>query len=312
MAGRARWLILLPALLVAWGAPRRAPEPDAEGAEARFVLRPELAKLAALGFEAVVGDYHWLRAVQIVGGSRRDPSVHGPVLGRLVDVATTLDPWVDHPYRFAALWMTTDAETVREANRLLERGIAYHPREWRNRFYLSFNHFYYLGELEPAAEILESAVDLPGAPRYLGRLAARLRAVTAENADGLDVAEAYLRELLRDAPDGYARAEYEKALDAIETERRARFLDRARELYRQRNGRDIERVKDLVEGPGAVLTALPPELHGWEWVIDEETGRVVSSYYGHRYEPYLPEGGYFAERAGAGGHSSAKRKDRRG
>ena len=49
------------------------------------------------------------------------------LIGRLIDVVTTLDPWVGHPYRFAALWMTDDESAVRKANELLERGIAHHP-----------------------------------------------------------------------------------------------------------------------------------------------------------------------------------------
>ena len=97
-----------------------------------FVPRPEMVKLASLGFEAALADYYWLRAVQIVGAERVEPSQHSAVLGRMIDLVTTLDPWVDHPYRFAAIWLTDSAESVRQANRLLRRGIEHHPNEWRN------------------------------------------------------------------------------------------------------------------------------------------------------------------------------------
>ena len=59
---------------------------------------------------------------------------------------------------------------------MLERGIAYHPLDWRNRYYLGFNHFFYLEDNVAAADAMESAIDLEGAPRYLGSLVARLRA----------------------------------------------------------------------------------------------------------------------------------------
>jgi tetratricopeptide (TPR) repeat protein len=250
-----------------------------DGGDGLVVPSPALARAAALGFDALASDYYWLQAVQLVGRELDHPERHASQVGRLIDVAARLDPWIDHPYRFAALWMTDSKESVRAANALLERGIAYHPDEWRNRFYLSFNHFLYLGDDAAAADELEPAIGLPGAPRYLGRLVARLRS----EGGGLDAAAAYLEELLRNAPDGYARADYAKALDEVETERRARYLDRARELFRARRGRDIERVEDLA-GPGGVLTALPPEPNGWEWVLDSETDAIVSSYYGHRYE----------------------------
>lgn len=248
-----------------------------------FVPRPEVARASALGFDAVLADYYWLRAVQIVG-SDTVPEAHADVLGQLIDVTTTLDPWVGHPYRFAAVWLTSERKHVEKANMLLERSFPYHPEEWRNRFYLGFNHFYYLGDHDTAADYLELASKLEGSPTYLGRLVARLRAGSA----GLDVAEGWLVELAKNAADGRTRAEYEKAIDEVRTERIVRFLDAARESYKERNGRDIEKVEDLVDpSDPRALAELPPELHGWEWVIDEDSGRIVSSYYMRRYEPTI-------------------------
>jgi hypothetical protein len=248
-----------------------------------FVPRPEVARISALGFRAVMADYYWLQAVQVVGGAERDPSEHASFLGRLIDVVTTVDPWVGHPYRFAAVWMVDTEKSVRAANQILARGIAHHPREWRNRFYLGFNHFFYLEENARAADVLEPAIPLPGAPTYLKRLVARLRAET----DGLETAAAFLAELIESTQDEYARAEYEKALDEIETERRARFLDAAREEYRRRAGADIGSVEDLVRGPHRVLSELPPEPNGWEWALSEQDGRIVSTYYWSRYETHV-------------------------
>lgn len=256
---------------------------DGTDGDALWVPQPELARVASIGFQSVVSDYHWLQAVQVVGASIADPSRSAPLLGRLVDVVTTLDPWVDHPYRFAAIWMTDSPESVRKADAMLTRGIEHHPDEWRNHFYQGFNRFFYLEENEAAAESMERAAGLPGSPRYLPQLVARLRA----GGDGLEVSAAMLAELAANAEDPYEKAEYEKALDEIETERIARSLDAAREEFRRRRGRDISRVEDLAQGPDPVLPATPPEIHGWEWVIDPASGRIVSSWYGVRYEPLL-------------------------
>lgn len=251
-----------------------------------FVPRPEVARAAALGFDAALADWYWLQAVQVVGATVVNPAQHGQLLGRLVDVVTTLDPWVDHPYRFAAVWLTETEREVRTAVRLLERGIQYHPDDWRNFFHLGFDHFYYLEENARAARRLEQAAALPGSPAYLPRLVARLRAQSGST--DLDATQIFLQQLAHDAEDEYVRSEYLKAMDEVETERRARMLDAAREAYRRRNGRDIERVADLAEGPGAVLRRLPPELHGWGWELDDD-GRIVSSYYGRRYEVKIGE-----------------------
>jgi tetratricopeptide (TPR) repeat protein len=257
--------------------------PVAERPEVRAsTLR--MGRLATLGFDALVADYRWLQAVQVVGHERADLVAAAPAIASLVESVVALDPWVDHPYRFASVLLTHSRDQVERANRVLERGIAYHPEEWRNRFYLSFNHFFFLNQIDDAARELERAVELPGSPRYLGRLLARLR---SEGSGGLEAARAYLEELLRQNDDPWKQAEYEKALDEIETEQRARFLDQAREVFRKRNGRDIQSVEELTAGALPVLRDLPPDLHGWGWVIDEKTGQIVSAYYGRRYRVNL-------------------------
>jgi len=248
-----------------------------------FVPELEHARLSSLGFDTVVADYYWLQALQLVGGERGDTSKHAPIIIRLIDAVTGLDPWVGHPYRFAAVWLTESEQSVRAANRLLERGIAHDPLDWRNRYHLGFNHFFYLEENGRAADVLAEALPLEGVPNYLGALVARLRL----RHGGLEMAAGFLSELARNAQDEYARAEYLKALDEIETERRARYLDAAREEYWRRHGRDIETAEDLQRGPEPIVPQLPaahPQLDFSKWVLDEMSGQIVSSYYGSRYE----------------------------
>jgi tetratricopeptide (TPR) repeat protein len=286
---RSAWKRAIAALAIAaaigW-AETRLPDVPADSGEAAFVPAPGMVKLAALGFDAVLADYYWLRAVQIVG-SEAGPIGKSDLIGRLIDVVTTLDPWVLHPYRFAAVWMTDDESAVRKANTLLERGIAHHPQDWLNRFHLGFNHFFYFGENAEAAAALEPAVRLPGAPRYLGRLVARLR--SQAGGGELEAAASFLNELLHQNPDPYVKAEYEKALDEIETERRARMLDAARQEFERRHHRDIRSVEELVRVHPPVLRALPPEPHGWEWNLDPKSGQIVSSWVRHRYSVRIDE-----------------------
>jgi tetratricopeptide (TPR) repeat protein len=255
----------------------------------RFVPAPRVASAMSFGFEAILADYHWLQAVQVVGGDEVVDADKARHIGKLIDVVTTLNPHVDHPYRFAAVWLTHDEELVRQGNRLLERAIEYHPDDWRNHFYLGFNHFFYLGTYDEAAAALETAMRLPGSPAYLPRLVARLKSHTAD----IDVAEIFLRELLRSTEDDDARARLQIALDEIEIEYKARHLDRARAAYVALAGHDIERIEDLIRAPNRVLEKLPsPEpdaipsslSRGSRWQIDAETGRIESSYIGSRYE----------------------------
>ena len=292
MARRLRTAVLLLAVVaLTTAAPHRLPHDLPTQRGDAYVPRPEFAKAMSLGFDAVLADYYWVQAVLLAGGSN-DPQQESTQLGRLIDVVTTLDPWVDHPYRFAAVWLAETLDDVRHGNMLLRRSFPYHPDEWRNRFYLGFNLFYYLDDSAAAADVLEEASGMTGAPSYLLRLVARLR---SESAD-LAAAGLFLEQLVRATEDEAARASYQAALDEVQVEWRARALDRARPAYPTLHGQDIEFVEQLAMGKRAVLPGLPdpepssvpaPLRRGSKWQLDPETGQIISSYYGRRYAVHI-------------------------
>lgn len=271
----------------------RLPMPKPSEAGLGFIPDPGHARVLALGFDAIMADYHWLRAIQVVGGSAEVDRERATEIGQLVDVVTTLNPHVDHPYRFAAIWLTHDEAQVRESIRLLRRATEFHPDDWQDYFYLGFAQFFYLGEYEQAAESLERAMKLPGSPHYLPRLVARLKAQSHD----LQIAEVFLREMLRNSrnPDDQARLQI--GLDEIEIEYKARLLERARRAYQKAAGRDILSIDELIHGPHRMLEKLPsPEpdaiprslSRGSVWKLDR-SGRIVSSYLGHRYEVHYTQ-----------------------
>jgi hypothetical protein len=246
---------------------------------------PQRARTFALGFEPVIADWYWIQALQLMGEAKPPPWAI-PALAELIELVTGLDPWVDHPYRFAALWLVESPDQVRRANRLLERGVAYHPTEWRNRFYLGYNHFFYLEDNATAATVREPAVGLERAPDYLGALATRLRA----SSDGLDTAAIFVQQLIASAEEWQKRDEYRAAFDEIQTERMARILDDARERFQRRNARDVREPAELWSGPLRELREAPPAHPSYPhavWELDAETSEIVSSYYGRRYRLHV-------------------------
>lgn len=287
-----RWIqigLLIAAVSCTGWAHSKLPIDATESEDLGFVPDPDRVRALVAGYDAIAADYQWLRAVQVVGSAPAVDAPRAEHLGRLVDVVTTLNPHVDHPYRFAAIWLTHDETQVREGIRLLRRATQYHPDDWRNYFYLGFAQFFYLGEFELAAESLERAMRQEGAPAYLPRLVARLKAQSRD----IDVAEIFLREMLANTADPEDRARLQIALDEIELEYKARLLDRARAAYRRVAGRDIGSIEDLIRPPHRMLEALPspepdaiPESlrRGSRWKIDPRTKRIVTTYLGRRYE----------------------------
>lgn len=283
--GRARWIGLGVAIGAAVLTQAHMNTASAASSGRLRVPDPQRARALALGFEPVLADYYWIQAIQVVGGHANPSETHGGLVGDLIELVTTLDPWVDHPYRFAGLWLTGSRDDVRRADALLEKGISYHPLDWRNRFYLGYNLFFYLEENARAADVLETAVPLEGAPDYLGPFAARLRVSGGD----LSTALLFVRQMVHDAPDPATRSHYLETLDEIETERAARYLDRARIEFWNRHGRDIREPRELWEGPLRVIDRRPPahpRRSGARWEIDA-SGEIVSSYYGSRYRVHV-------------------------
>jgi uncharacterized protein (DUF924 family) len=284
---KARWLLRISvAVGVVAGihlAEKRLPVTSARIQSETFVPSPQMAKLLSFGFDAALSDLNWMRAIQIVG-AEAGAAGQSHVLAALIDLVTTLDPWVGHPYRFAAIWITDDEAAVRKANVLIRRGIEHHPEDWRGYFYLAFNHFFYLNEQAEAARVLEPALALEGRPEYLTRLHARLYAQSG----GLDAAAAFLSEMAQQASDDAEREKFAEALLEVETERRARFLDEARAEYARRHQRDIAAVEDLISG--GVLRALPPDPFGEGWQLSAETAQIVSKHVRYRYGVKLDAG----------------------
>ena len=76
----------------------------------------------------------------------------------------------------------TSYEQVRHANRLLEKAIAYHPLDWRNHFYLGYNHFFYLEDNATRRGRARERAALPGCAGLPGRVrgpAARVAATAS-------------------------------------------------------------------------------------------------------------------------------------
>jgi hypothetical protein len=133
------------------------------------------------GFEALAADIYWLRTVQYFGGQRLfDREKRFDLLYPLIDITTTLDPRLEIAYRYGAIFLSepppVGAGRPHEGIAVLERGTKALPAAWRLSQDLAFFHFLYLHDAHRAAEILDQASHIPGAPFWFRTLAADLLA----------------------------------------------------------------------------------------------------------------------------------------
>jgi hypothetical protein len=233
----------------------------------------------SFGFRTALADVMFLEAIQVLGSHRgfttlEDGAPYDRQLARLLQYATELDPRFAGAYRFAGYALpraTVDGHTanVVPAVQILERGVRERPDDWRIAFVLGYLQAFDLGELHQAADNLARAARLPGSPRYLGLLAARLEVEGGE----LDAAETMAQTMVAEANEEQTRKDWEARLLDIRMERGIRRIEAAARAFEGRTGRKPESVQELVRAGD--LSAVPEEPHGKEYVI--ENGEVRST-----------------------------------
>ena len=115
---------------------------------------------AALGFDAILADVYWIRAIQHFGGTRHaqkaDKSYR--LLYPLLDLATTLDPHFNIAYRFGAIFLSEPYPAgpgrTDQAITLLERGLAADPKKWQYAQDAGFVNYWWQQDYKAAARVV--------------------------------------------------------------------------------------------------------------------------------------------------------------
>lgn len=161
----------------------RRPAEDPFATYEELYVKPETARRMSLGFNGLVADWYWLRSLQYVG--RKVGAFKGDIvlddmsplgiknLGPLLDEATTLDPQFMAAYEFGAVVLPAIDRDA--AVRLVEKGIAAKPHEWRLHHHLGYIHWQ-AGRYREARDTYTAGARLPGAPAWMNAMAAQMEA----------------------------------------------------------------------------------------------------------------------------------------
>jgi hypothetical protein len=139
-----------------------------------------------LGFDSIVADAYWIRAVQYYGSAKlskaedKDYSFLYPLL----DITTTLDPRFNIAYRFGAILLSEGYPNgpgrPDDAIALLEKGIRESPDKWEYYLDAGFVEYWWRRDSKAAADWFLRGSKLSTAPNWLQPLAA---SVLAEGGD---------------------------------------------------------------------------------------------------------------------------------
>ncbi|OFX24675.1 MAG: hypothetical protein A2V77_15750 [Anaeromyxobacter sp. RBG_16_69_14] len=245
------------------------------------------ARVAALGHRTFVSDLYWLSAVQYIG-ERRTGKGKADQLGfdkllPLVDLVTDLDPRHGYAYQTAGIVLSA-AGRLHESDTILRKGMERGPPWWTFPYYISFNYWFYRGDLATAARYAEIAARKPGASANISHLAVSLASKSGTPEEAITL----LQELKATVKDEVTAGRLDEQLKLAVLERDAQMLERAvAELEKQR-GWPIATLEELVMA--RIIPAIPPDPFGGRYVWIGAERRVRSSVNSFRFE--LQEGGH--------------------
>jgi len=236
-----------------------------------YVRSGTVASRLYLSFDAIAADLYWIRAIQHDGHERRSSRTVGrfSLLEPLVDLAVTLDPKFNIAYRFGAILIALEPPNgpgrPDQAIAILEKGLAANPDRWQYAHDIGFVHYWYTGRFDEAAGWFTRAAAMPGAPRWLGPLAA----VTLAQGGDRQGARRLLVELAATS-DGYIRRSAERGLAQLQA---LDDLDRLQTLVHDHVVRTGEHPAALTDLGTTALPALV-DAAGRPYTYDAARGTV--------------------------------------
>ena len=239
-------------------------------AELAYLPKGEYLRVAVLGYRQMAADLIWLKAVQHFG--ERKQTTEGYLWAyHAVDVLTDLDPKFAFAYQASGIVLGVWANLPRESIALLTKGMRHNPEVWQLPFYVGYDYFYEVHDPVQAAKYLRIASELPGAPAYLPKLAARM---TVEAGDP-DAALEFLQRLYQQLQDERLRESLVQRMKEVVAERDIRFLEEGVRRYKSRYGKRPANLNDLVTK--GIIQQIPEEPLGGVYELKPSDGTVAST-----------------------------------
>jgi tetratricopeptide (TPR) repeat protein len=192
--------------------------------EVLYISSPQALKRLSLGYDGLLADIYWTRAVQYYGNKHHDG-------------ARRLDPQLLVAYEYGANFLApkppNGAGMPERAIALEEFGIRNNPDAWQLYYNAGFIHYMELKDYEGAAEAFARGAQRPNAHPFLAILAGRM----AEHAGDRQMARMMWNTSFQTTKDLNVRANAAAHLRALQVDEDVSNLEALTARYQQQTGR---------------------------------------------------------------------------
>jgi len=204
--------------------------------EVLYISSPKVLKRLSLGYDGLLADIYWTRAVQYFGSKHHAGSAHYELLAPLLGITTVLDPHLTVAYEFGANFLAPQppngAGMPKQAIALTEYGIRYNPDDWRLYNDLGFIYYTELKDYTKAADAFARGSKVPEAHPFLRIMAARM----AEHGGEIEMARMMWTTTYQSTQDRTIRANALAHLRALRVDEDVTELDKLVSRYKDQTG----------------------------------------------------------------------------
>jgi hypothetical protein len=245
--------------------------PNATLEEVLYVPSPKVLKHLSLGYDGLMADIYWTRAVQYFGGHHHVGNTNYELLSPLLEITTTLDPHLMVAYEFGANFLSekppNGAGQPERAIDLVQYGIRNNPNEWHLYYNLGFIYYMSLKDYGRAAEAFEQGSKVPNAHPWMKVLAAQM----AGKSGDIRTARMLWAATHESSNDKMIRANAAAHLRALQVDEDVTALESLVAQYKDRTGRLPRTFSDMITV--GLLRGIPRDPRGYPYELTSD-GRI--------------------------------------
>jgi tetratricopeptide (TPR) repeat protein len=204
--------------------------------EVLYISSPKVLKRMSLGYDGLLADIYWTRAVQYFGGKHHVGAGEYALLAPLLEITTALDPHLTVAYEFGSNFLAPNppngAGMPQRAIELAQFGIRNNPDEWHLYYDLGFIYYMDLHDYAKAADAFDRGSKVPHAHPFLKVLAAQM----AQHAGELQTARMMWSATYQTTYDANIKANAAAHLRALQVDQDVTALESLAGAYQRKTG----------------------------------------------------------------------------
>jgi tetratricopeptide (TPR) repeat protein len=233
-----------------------------------YLSSPKILKRLSLGYNGLLADIYWTRAVQYFGARHHAGTTNYALLAPLLTITSQLDPHLIIAYDFGANFLAPHppggAGSPEDAIKLVEYGIQNNPDNWKLYYQLGFINYMERKDYAAAAQAFARGSQVPNAHPFLRVLAGQM----AQHAGDAQMARALWTTTYQTSNDQQIRANALAHLTALQSDQAVMQLESLVNQVQTRTGRLPSSFNELVAA--GILRGVPtdPAGHAYKLMPD--------------------------------------------